>query len=406
MRKQDVWKTAFITNQGLFKSLVMTFGLTNAPATFQMMMNSIFIVYICCGDANAFIDDVGIGTTSDPSGKLSDEEFHIQVCRKILQVFRKHHLSLKPEKCLFLQKEIPYLGHIISGKEIRPNPVKLAGIRDWPVPSTVSELRSYLGMMNYYHHYIRDFSMTARPLNDLLRKDAIWTWKSSQQIAYQRLKDILLADVFLTHPDNEKPFLLETDASLFTWGGMLSQQQEDGKWRPIDCLSKGFADAETCYEVHNCKLLAIIRALQEFRHWLIGTKHPITVLTDHRNLNYFKTKQILSDRQTRWMEFLSNFNIQLQYRLGKQSSVPDLLSRRVDHARSNFKNDTAKILVPPSMIKPKRITNLFHEEAANFSELYNAQAHDPLLQSFNLLKEPEFAKIPVGWSRTDNLWTY
>ena len=118
MHEQDVWKTAFITNQGLFESLVMTFGLTNTPATFQMMMNSIFIVYICRGDANAFIDNVGIGTTSDPSGKLSDEEFHIQVCREILQVFRKHHLSLKPEKCLFLQKEIPYLGHIISGEGI------------------------------------------------------------------------------------------------------------------------------------------------------------------------------------------------------------------------------------------------------------------------------------------------
>lgn len=251
MCEQDIWKTAFITNRGLFESLVMTFGLTNTPATFQTMMNSIFIVYIRRGDANTFIDDVGIGTTSDPSGKLSDKEFHIQVCHEILQVFCKHHLSLKPEKCLFLQKEIPYLGHIISGKGIRPDPVKLAGIHDWPVPSTISELRSYLDMMNYYCRYIRDFSMTTRPLNDLLQKDAIWTWKSSQQITYQHLKDILLADVFLAHPDNEKLFLLETDASLFAWGAMLSQQQEDGKWRPIGCLSKGFADAETRYEVHN-----------------------------------------------------------------------------------------------------------------------------------------------------------
>ena len=306
MKEDDIWKTAFITNRGLFESLVMTFGLTNAPATFQMMMDSIFIIQIRRGDTNCFIDDFGIGTTSDPTGQRSDEDYHIFVLKEIFQLCREHKLTLKPEKCTILQKEIPYLGHVISGSGIAPDPVKLAGIREWPVPTNLSELRSYLGIMSYYRRYIKDFSLIARPLNDLLKKGAAWSWQSSQQEAYQKLKDLLLSDVFLLHPSNEKPFILETDASQFAWGAVLSQEDKEGKWRPVGCLSKGFADAETRYDTHDRELLAIIRALQAFRHWLTGTKHPVTVLTDHNNLRYFKTKQFLSPRQARWMNFLAD----------------------------------------------------------------------------------------------------
>ena len=103
----------------------MTFGLCNAPATFQTMMDSIFVTYVRRGDTGAFIDDVGIATASDPTGVLSDEDFHIKACRDILHVFRKNNLYLAPEKCLFMQKEIPYLGHIVSGEGIRPDPVTL-----------------------------------------------------------------------------------------------------------------------------------------------------------------------------------------------------------------------------------------------------------------------------------------
>ena len=140
MRKGDEWKTAFITNSGLYESLVMTFSLTNAPATFQAMMDSIFITYIRRGDANPFFDDVGIGTSSDPRGILSDEDFHITVCWEILQVFQENKLFLKPEKCTFLQKEIPYLGHVISGEGLKPDPAKLAGVREWPTPTSVTKL--------------------------------------------------------------------------------------------------------------------------------------------------------------------------------------------------------------------------------------------------------------------------
>ena len=408
MKEGDEWKTAFITNRGLFESLVMTFGLCNAPSTFQTMMDAIFIVYIRRGDTNCFIDDVGIGIKSDPTGQLTDEEFAIKVTKEILEVFRKHNLSLKPEKCLFLQKEIPYLGYIISGEGIRPDPVKLSGIKDWPVPKSVSETRSYLGMVGYYRRFVKDFSKIARPLNDLLRKEATWQWTQEQQDAFQALKDHLLSDAFLLHPDNEKPFVLETDASGFAWGAMLSQEDDTGKMRPVSCCSKGFADAETRYDTHDRELLAIIRSLEANRHWLMGTKYPVTILTDHNNLNYFKDKQFLSKRQTRWMEFLSNFNFELAYRPGKKNQVADLLSRRVDHEVDV--PDEAKILLPPSsIVKEQRIASIAHPDSGfpNLEkELYASQAQDPIILKFNMTREGDDTTIPEGWGKRNDLWNY
>jgi len=408
IKEGDEWKTAFTTNMGLFESLVMTFGLCNAPATFQTMMDSIFIVQIRRGDTKCFIDDFGIGTKSDPTKQLSDEDFHLKVLNEIFALCREHKLTLKPEKCSILQREIPYLGHIVSGSGLRPDPVKLAGIKDWPVPTTVSQIRSYLGIMSYYRRYIKDFAKTARPLNDLLKKTAIWQWEKPQQDAYQKLKDTLLDDVFLLHPSNEKQFILETDASQFAWGAVLSQEDSEGHWRPVGCLSKGFTDPETRYDTHDRELLAIIRALQDFRHWLTGTKYPVTVLTDHNNLNYFKTKQLLSGRQARWMQFLANFDLQIRYRPGRQSSVPDKLSRRADHEPTTEVQPEQQTLLPPTLFEePHEVNSILTTSLSDRNygkEIYKAQALDPLILEFN--KKLEGDPIPKGWKKYEDLWTY
>jgi len=408
MKEGDEWKAAFITNRGLFEPLVMTFGVTNAPATFQTMMDSIFIIQIRRGDTNVYLDDFGIGTTPDPTKERSDEDFHIFVLKEIFGLCREHKLSLKPEKCTILQREIPYLGHIISGAGIRPDPVKLAGIKDWPVPTNISELRSYLGIMSYYRRYIKDFSTIARPLNDLLKKTATFTWDTAQQDAFERLKEVLLADVILYHPSNDKPFILETDASLFAWGAALSQEDDEGKWRPVGFLSKGFADAETRYDTYDRELLAIIRALQSFRQWLVGTKYPITVLTDHNNLRYFQTKQFLSPRQTRWMQFLADFDFKFVYRPGRQSSVPDKLSRRADHAPPSDRPPEGQVLLPSSLFPPEQHVNTVLSDslaARDYGrEIYRAQANDPLILEFNTKVEGD--PIPHGWKQIENIWTY
>ena len=118
--------------------------------------------------------------------------------------------------------------------------------------------------MSYYHHFIQVFSTIAQPLNDLLKKTARWCLESPQQDTYQKLKDLLLADAFLFHPDNEKQFILETDASAFAWGAVLSQQDKEGRWQPVGCISKGFTNAETRYNTHDRELLSIIRAFEAF----------------------------------------------------------------------------------------------------------------------------------------------
>jgi hypothetical protein len=415
MREGDEWKTAFITNRGLFESLVMTFGLCNAPATFQTMMDSIFIVYIRRGDTGAFIDDVGIGTGPDPTGKLSPEEFHIKVCREILAVFRKHHLSLKPEKCVFLQKEIRYLGHIISGEALKPDPVKLDGVRQWPVPTTLKQLRSFLGFLNYYRRFISGFSELARPLNDLLRNDVQWKWETPQHEAFERLKQAMLTAPVLAHPSDDKPFILETDASDVAYGAVLSQEQDDGKYKPLGYLSKTLSPAERNYVTADKEMLAIIRGLENWRHLLVGSKHEVTVLTDHANLQYFRTKQPLNSRQMRWALWLDEQfkHLVIRYRPGRQSNVPDALSRRSDHGEGESREQKKLIQLLPNSYFPEdpvppkaqEINTAELSPPTLSQEFYVAQSQDPLILKFNMTKEGE--SLPANWHKNQNdLWCY
>ncbi len=150
IKEGDEWKTAFVTNRGLYESLVMNFGLANAPATFQTMMNDIFVTYVRRGDTGVYIDDVIIGTRSDPTGKLSDKEFHEKSVREVLEVFREQKLFLKPEKCEFSQQSVEYLGFVINGDHVMMDPAKVDGVASWPTPTNLKNLRSFLGFINFY----------------------------------------------------------------------------------------------------------------------------------------------------------------------------------------------------------------------------------------------------------------
>ena len=409
MREGDEWKTAFITKRGLYESLVMTFGLCNAPATFQTMMDNIFVVYTRRGDAGCYIDDVDIVTKLDPTGKLSSEEFHIKVVKQILQVFRENHLYLKPEKCIFMKKEIPYLGHIISGQGIRPDPVKLEGVTKWPPPTNLKELRSFLGFINYYRRFVRDFSKIARTLHDLTKKDVPWEWKDEHQQTFELLKKTLVSPPTLSYPSHDLPYLLETDASLYACGAVLSQLHKDGLYRPVGYMSTSLSPAERNYDTHDRELLAIIKALEQWRHFLQGTRYPVIVLTDHANLQAFREAKDLNRRQARWMRYLVNFDLEITYRPGRESSVPDLLSRRIDHKTEDIKDDNkGEVLLPDRFFKEKHRINaisLSERHAPNLlRDIYLAQAADPLVLKFNMTKESE--TVPVGWSKHEDIWCY
>ena len=166
IKEGDEWKAAFRTNHGLFEPLVMFFGLTNSPATFQTMMNDLFKTLIDEGVVVVYMDDILIFTES--------LEQHHETVRNALEILCTNYLYLKPEKCLFTQLKVEYLGLILSQGQVTMDPVKVAGVQDWLIPHNVTEVKSFLGFINFYRWFIKDFSHIAKPLNQLTKVDARW----------------------------------------------------------------------------------------------------------------------------------------------------------------------------------------------------------------------------------------
>ena len=340
IKEGDEWKAAFRTNRGLYEPLVMFFGLTNSPATFQTMMNDIFKELIDEGVVVVFMDDILIFTES--------LEEHRKIVLRVLEILRTNNLYLKPEKCLFEQLKVEYLGLILSQGQVAMDPVKVAGVRDWPVPRNVTEVRSFLGFINFYHRFVENFSHIAKPLNQLTKQDTQWSWKPDgpEQAAFDKLKHLITSTPILVLPDQTKRFRLETDASAYATGAVLSQLCDDGKWRPVGFVSKSLSDAERNYAIYDKELLSAICSLEEWHHILEGTKHKIEILNDHQNLTYFRTAQNLNRRQARWSLYLSRFDFALIHRPGRNSAKPDALSRRVDHKQGEEDNQNQVLLSP------------------------------------------------------------
>ncbi|GLB45865.1 putative retrotransposable element tf2 155 kda protein type 1-like [Lyophyllum shimeji] len=316
IKEGDEWKAAFRTNRGLFEPLVMFFGLTNSPATFQTMMNDIFRDLIAQGVVCVYLDDILIYT------KTLEE--HRRITRVVLDRLREHRLFLKPEKCEFERTEIEYLGLIISHGTASMDPVKVAGVAEWPVPKNKKE-----------------------PLFDLTAKDVAWTWGSGQQDAFDSLKRAITSKPVLIFPDDDRPFRVEADSSDFATGAVLSQQSpEDEKWHPVAFYSKSLNAVERNYEIHDKEMLAIIRALEEWRHFLEGARHKVEIYTDHKNLQYFLTAKKLNRRQARWSLYLANFDFVLHHRPGRSMGKPDALSRRPDHGDGSADNADIVLLKP------------------------------------------------------------
>jgi hypothetical protein len=269
IKKGDEWKAAFKTKFGHWEPLVMFFGLTNSPSTFQEMMNVIYKEVIEKHAARGtiiwiYMDDIAIATT----GTLQD---HIDAVRDVLRVAEQHDLYFKLSKCTFHASSIDYLGVIIEKGMTSMDPVKIAGIKNWPIPTKVKDVRSFLGFCNFYRPFIRGFTHLARPLNELTRKEAEWSWGERQQVAFDTLKRRVTTEPVLAHPILTDPFELEVDASGFAMGAVLLQKKEDGKKHPIAYYSKTLSAAERNYDVYDLELLAIVNALDHWRPYLAGS---------------------------------------------------------------------------------------------------------------------------------------
>jgi len=279
----------------------MFFGLTNSPATFQTMMNDIFEELISEGVVVVYLDDILIFTES--------LEEHRKVTRRVLEILERHQLYLRPDKCEFEKTTVEYLGVIISHNSVAMDPVKVAGVAEWPAPTSKKEVQSFLGFTNFYRRFIKDFSEHARPLFDLTRNDAKWKWGPEEISAFEKLKQNVTSAPVLISPDSTRPFRIEADSSDFATGAVLSQvSEEDGKWHPIAFYSKSLTPVEWNYKIHDKEMLAIIRAFQKWQHFVEGSEHQFKVWTDHKNLEYFMTAKQLNWRQARWSLYLAQFD--------------------------------------------------------------------------------------------------
>jgi len=337
IKEGDEWKAAFTTHVGSFEPVVMFFGMTNSPAMFQGMMNEIMRDLINEGKVAVFVDDVLVGTDS--------EEGHDEIVAEVLKRLEENDLYVKPEKCSWKTSKVNFLGVIMGQGKIEMEEEKVEGVLNWPVPKTVRDVRKFLGLANYYRWFIKNFATLAKPLNMLTRKEEKWKWEGAQQKAFEQLKGIFTTRLLLVAPNLDKEFRVEADASNFATGGVLSIKCNDNKWRPVAYISKSLNETERNYEIHDKEMLAVIRCLEAWRHFLEGAKGKFEIWSDHKNLEYFMSNQKLNRRQARWALYLSRFDFILKHVPGQRMGKVDGLSRRPDWERGVERDNKEQMLV-------------------------------------------------------------
>ncbi|KAF8747935.1 Chromo (CHRromatin Organization MOdifier) domain [Rhizoctonia solani] len=335
IKEGDEWKTAFKTKYGLFEYLVMPFGLCNAPAAFQHFMNEIFRdildVYVV-----VYLDDILIFSES--------RELHTKHLQEVLKRLQDNACYCNLEKCNFYASEVDYLGVIANGEGVKADPKKITQAVDWATPRSV-------------------------------KGNIPWEWGERQEVSFKALKQALIESPVLIQPDPYKEFFLECDASDFATGAVLNQKGSDDKLHPVAFLSKSLAPAERNYDIFDKELLAVVRALKEWRHLLEGTVIPVKILTDHKNLEYFQTKRDLNQRQLR---------------PGAQNRKADILSRREDHKSAVKEGGETPVLISPELFIAAIQTD------SDLNDLIRDALHDDKAV-YKILKSLE-EDIPVkGW---------
>ena len=342
IKKGDEWKTAFRTRYGHFEYNVLPFGLTNAPASFQGLINRILAekldIFVI-----VYLDDIVIYS--------ANKEDHVKHVSWVLDRLLENKLFLSLEKCKWFGEEIDFLGFIVNTEGIKMQPAKVEAIRSWPAPASVNEIQQFIGLCNFYRRFIKHFGKIAEPLTSMLKgSENRKTGRKRQRSrshggrlpgqpndfltpeayeAFKNLRDAFMKAPVLQHFDPSKPIRVETDASDKALGAILCRPDAEGHWHPVAFISRKLIPAERNYETHDKELLAIVHSFKVWRHYLQGARHDVLVLTDHRNLSRFMTTTSLSQRQVRWAQELSRYHFKIDYRQGSKNPA-DGLSRRPD----------------------------------------------------------------------------
>lgn len=318
------WKTAVRTPFGLYKYLVMPFGLCNAPAAFQSFMNEVLFKFLGILVV-VYLDNILIYS--------KDEASHAQHVKEVLERLKEFNLFCKLEKCEFNVTEVEFLRYQVKEGGFAITPSKVQAVLDWPIPSTRTRLRGFLGLANFCRKFIKNFSKIALPLTDLTLEAVPYKWNQQADDAFMALKHAFTTAPVLIRPDASKQFFLETDASNFAYGAVLLQEGEDGLAHPVAYFSSKMIDAERNYMVYIKELLAIVKALDHWRRYLEGSTHPVIIRTNHKNLLYFAESRKITQRHARWALDLTNYDFRIDYKPGRLNTGPDALSRREDHGK-------------------------------------------------------------------------
>ena len=309
-------KTTFCSHSGLYEFNVMPFGLCNAPATFQRLMEAV-LVGLAREKCVVYLDDILV------MGKTFEE--HLDNLAQVLSRLRQAGLKLKPKKCHLAKRRVCYLGYVVSSEGISADPAKVEAVKNFATPADVRQLRSFLGLASYYRRFIPAFSKVATPLFALTRKDALFRWDEQCQKSFDHLKDLLIQAPLLVFPDFAKPFVLETDASGQGLGAVLGQQQESGLVAPIAYASRTLQKHEQNYGVTELEALGVVWAIRHFRPYLYG--HACKVYTDHEALKSLLNTPHPSGKLARWGLAIQELDLEIHYRPGRSNQAADALSR-------------------------------------------------------------------------------
>ncbi|XP_052174731.1 uncharacterized protein LOC127789782 [Diospyros lotus] len=310
IRPKDVKKTAFRTRYGHYEFVVMPFGLTNAPAVFMDLMNRVFREYLD-SFVIVFIDDILIYSPS-----LEDHKTHLRLA---LQRLRERQLYAKFSKCDFWQRQVDFLGHVVSGEGISVDPEKVKVVIEWPQPTTVTGIRSFLGLAGYYRRFIEGFSRLSSPMTKLTRKGVKYEWNEACERSFEELKKRLTSASVLAIPRSGETFSIFSDASHSGLGCVLMQDRRVNAY-----ASRQLKKHEVNYPTHDLELAAVVFALKIWRHYLYGEK--VEIYTDHKSLKYLFSQKELNMRQRRWMELLKDYDCEILYHPGKANVVADALN--------------------------------------------------------------------------------
>ena len=317
-------KTSFITHQGIFQFRKLPFGLMNSPMTFQLAMTQA-LRGMNWKFALIYVDDILIFS--------QNFEEHLIHLDQIFQRLREANLKLKPSKCKFATKKVIYLGHVLSKDGVQVDSSKIEAVASFPTPKCQKDVRSFLGLCNYYRKFVKGFANIASPLNTLLKKNAKFIWSNECQIAFETLKQKLTSAPILAYPDMNKPFILACDASGTAIGYVLGQLDDKGNERVVAYGGRSLRDAERKWCIAERECLALVTAVKEF-HAYLACAH-FTIYTDHFSLKYLDKIKNTNGRLGRWAIELQPYMKNICYKEGRKNGNADALSRREYDASSN-----------------------------------------------------------------------